>query len=146
MLQSAEASQPTGWPCVASHMSTKMTHQLSSIFNSLDGSPSNVPIISEEAARENGEKNRPRWYVITLNGSSLPHPFIVPTHLEIMKWKEGYFFFFFFFSYLTINPKSPAALIYGVKENPLQAWLLKSAKFQSINTGEHTMWVVNSIW
>lgn len=56
--QSAEASQPTGWPCVASHMSTKMTHQLLSIFNSLDGSPSNVPILSEEAARENGEKKQ----------------------------------------------------------------------------------------
>lgn len=39
VLQSAEASQPTGWPCVASRMSTKMTHQLLSIFNSLDASP-----------------------------------------------------------------------------------------------------------
>lgn len=89
--QSAEASQPTVRPCVASHMSTKMTHQLLSIFNSLDASPSNVPILLEEAARENGEKNRPRWYVITLNGSSLPHPFIVPAPSEIMKWKASFF-------------------------------------------------------
>lgn len=40
-----------------------------------------------------GEKNRLRWYVITLNGSSLPHPFIVPTPSEIMKWKASFFFF-----------------------------------------------------
>lgn len=54
--QSAEASQTTSWPCVALHMSTKMTHQLSSIFNSLDASLSNVLILLENAAKENGEK------------------------------------------------------------------------------------------
>lgn len=44
----------------ASHTKTKMAHQLLSIFNSLDTSPSNVPILSVEAAREDGEKNRRR--------------------------------------------------------------------------------------
>lgn len=56
----AAFSQPTDWPHVASHTSTKMTHQVLSKFNSLDASPSNVPILLEVAARENGEKNRPR--------------------------------------------------------------------------------------
>lgn len=137
--QSAEASQPTGWPCVASRMSTKMTHQLLSIFNSLDASPSNVPIVLEEAARENGEKNRLRWYVITLNGSSLPHPFIVPTASEIMKWKAS------FFSIYHKSCKSRHSYLW-CQRKPLMAWLLKPAKSQSINTSKHPMWVVNSIW
>ncbi len=136
--QSAEASQPTGWPSVAPHMSTKMTHQLLSIFNSLDASPSNVPILSEEAARENGEKNRPRWYVITLNRSSLPHPFIVPTPSEIMKWKA------LFFSICHKSCKSNHSYLW-CRRNPFTAWLLESAKSQSINTSKHPMWVVNSI-
>lgn len=50
--QSAETSQQTGWPCVASHMNTKMTHQLSSIFNSMDASLSSVPVPSEQAVGE----------------------------------------------------------------------------------------------
>lgn len=58
VLQSAEAIQSTSRPCVALYMSTKMRHQLLSIFRSLDGSPSNVPILSEKAARENGEKKQ----------------------------------------------------------------------------------------
>lgn len=45
--------------CGNAYESTKMTHQLLSIFNSLDASPSNVPILLAKAARENGERNRP---------------------------------------------------------------------------------------
>lgn len=127
--QSAEASQPTGWPCVALHMSTKMTHQLLSIFNSLDASPSNVPILLGEAARENGEKNGPRWYVITLNGSSLPHSFIVPTPSEIMKWKAS------FFSIYHKSCKSSRSYLWCWRK-PFIAWLLKPAKSQNINTSK----------
>lgn len=62
-----------------------MTRPVLAIFNQLDASPSNVPILSEEAVSEKGEKNRPRRYVITLNGRSLPHPFNASVPLEIMK-------------------------------------------------------------
>lgn len=41
-------------------------------------------------------KNRLRWYVITLNGSSLSHPFIVPTRSEIMKWKACVFSYIYY--------------------------------------------------
>lgn len=142
VLQSARAGEQTGWPCVASHMSTRMTHWLLSKFNSLDASPSNVPILLGEGASEIGEKNKLRWYVIMLNGCSLPHPFIVPTPSEIMKWKAS----FFFFSICHKSCKSSHSYLW-CRKKLFTAWLLESAKSQSINNSKHpTMWVVNSIW
>lgn len=63
-----------------------MTRPALAIFNLLDASPSNVPVLLEEAVSENGEKNRPKRHVITLYGRSLPHPLIASVPLEIMKW------------------------------------------------------------
>lgn len=51
-------------------MSTEMTRRLLAIFNLLDASPPNVPVLLEKAVSENGEKNRLKRYVITLNGAS----------------------------------------------------------------------------
>ena len=140
VLQSAEASQPTGWPCVASHISTEMTHRLSSIFNSLDASPSNVPILLEKAARENGREKQAEVICNYTEWIQPPTSFHC-THTLRDNEMEGYFFFLFFS--FTINPASLATLIYGVEENPLQ---LDSAKSRSINTSKHPLWVVNSIW
>lgn len=120
VLQSAEAIQSTSRPCVALYMSTKMRHQLLSIFRSLDGSPSNVPILSEKAARENGEKKQAE---VICNYTEWIQPLASfhCTHTLRDNEMEGMLFFHIF----TINPASLAILIYGVKEKALvldSAW------------------------
>lgn len=58
-----------------------MTRRLLAIFNLLDASPPNVPVLLEKAVSENGEKNRLMRYVITLNGAS--HVFFLILDNEI---------------------------------------------------------------
>lgn len=113
--QSAEAGQLTGWPCVASHMNTKMTHQLLSIFNSLDASPSNVPILLDEAARENGKEKQTEVICNYTEWIQPPTSFHC-THTLRDNEMEGRFFFPF-----TINPASLATLIYGVEKKTFAA-------------------------
>lgn len=139
MPLSAGASQPTGWPRVASHMSIGMTHQLPSKFNSLDASPSNVPILLEEAAREDGVKKQAEVICNYTEWIRPPTSFHC-THTLRDNEMEGRLLFFIYHK----SCESSRSYL-RCQRNPFTASLLKAVKSLSINTSKHPMWVVDSI-
>lgn len=70
----------------------------------------------ENKRKKRKEREKKKRCVITVRGWGLPHPLIVPTPSEIMKWKESFLSFFLF----TITLDSLATHIYGLHS---PAWL-----------------------